>query len=95
MTYNEIKKIGTKVDERDFYDAGIFCYTKEFWMCPNGLYVREEHSNANKYTGKTSTYLAAEIRTFDDYGMMYFAQEIQLSEDGYEKAMGYCKSLKQ
>ena len=94
MTYTEIQKVGQKIDERDFYDGGIYFYTKEWWITPNGLFIRADHSNANRYTGKTETYPVAELKTFDECNMMYFITEIGLSEEGYEKAVEYCKSLK-
>lgn len=94
MTYQEIQKIGTKVDEQDTYNNGIYSFTSEFWMTTDGLYVREYHPNTNRYSGQTNTYKAADIEDFKKRNEYYFEVEVGMSEEGYQKALDYIKNLK-
>lgn len=60
MTYAQIKSSGTKVYECDNYGAGpyndAYAGSTEVWLLPdNRVFVREYHSNATSYTGKTNT----------------------------------------
>lgn len=55
MTYDDLKKLGTKIHEVDRYDGGIYLNTTEFWVYNHTLYRHDEHPNLNRYTGRTYT----------------------------------------
>ena len=95
MTYESLKKFGTKVDEKDYYNNGIYSFTREFWVCQSGLYVHEQHPNTNHYSGQTTTYQVECLEDLEKINAMYVQAHIGLSEEGLERARAYAEKQKQ
>jgi hypothetical protein len=95
MTYDSLKKIGTKIDEKDYYNNGIYSFTREFWVCQSGLYVHEKHPNTNQYSGQTTTYQAEDLEDLGKINSMYVQAHIGLSKEGLERARAYAEKQKQ
>ena len=85
MTYEELKVKGTFINEQDRYGRGIYEGTSYYYVYNNDLYVREEHTNLNHYTGKTSTYILIDNvkEALEKYNDLYFGQ--MMNEETYEK----------
>mgnify|MGYP001287871382 CR=1 FL=1 len=94
MTYESLKKFGTKVDEKDYYNNGIYSFTREFWVCQSGLYVHEQHPNTNHYSGQTTTYQAVDLEDLEKINAMYVQAHIGLSEKGLERARACAEKQK-
>ena len=77
MKKQDIIKEGTKVLEKDFYDGFIYLYTRTFYKVGKSLMCIEEHSNANRYTGKNTSYLVnsdykADRERYNDFWWMEY-----------------------
>ena len=85
MTYEELKEKGTLIDEKDRYNNGIYEGTSYYYVCNDNLYVREEHTNQNSFTGKTRTYILIDNvkEALEKYNDLYFGQII--NKETYEK----------
>lgn len=85
MTYEELKAKGTLINEQDRYNRGIYEGTSYYYVYNNKLYVREEHTNLNSYTGRTSTYILIDdvAEALKKYNDLYFGQ--MMGEETYKK----------
>ena len=85
MTYEELKVKGTFINEQDRYGRGTYEGTSYYYVCNNNLYVREEHTNQNSYTGKTSTYIMIDNvdEALKKYNRDYF--ETMMNAETYDK----------
>lgn len=91
MTYEELKANGTFINEQDRYGRGIYEGTSYYYVFNNDLYVREEHTNQNSYTGKTDTFILIDnvTETLEKYNRTYFEQ--MMNSETYEKLCDICK----
>lgn len=60
MDNKTLEKKGILVFEKDIYDGFIYLLTKKYYVMDNKMYVSEEHSNANRYTGRNDTYIISD-----------------------------------
>lgn len=97
MTYEKLKRVGTKVHEDDFYEEGIYLFTVSYWVLNGELYRHDEHSNQLKYTGETKTEKCSESET--KYYLSQFpekkAQKCQELFDEYNKKKNSIKEHRQ
>lgn len=82
MTRQNLKNTAVFLGEYDHYDGFIYLYTEEYYYKNDCLYVSEIHSNANRYTGKSETYLVEDrVReSLNKYNELYWSERIPTEE---------------
>lgn len=86
MDKKTLEKKGTLVFEKDIYDGFIYLYTKKYYVLDNKMYVSEEHSNANRYTGSNDTYIISDdVKSDLDSKSDFYWYSLGLDDDDIEE----------
>lgn len=56
MTIKTLKEKGKLLEEKDYFNGGIYLYTMYLYEYNGENYIVEEHSNANTFTGNNCCY---------------------------------------
>lgn len=86
MNQSKLQEHGILIQEKDHYDGDIYLYTSKIYLFENDLYIAEEHSNQNRYTGENSVYRVVNdvISALCRYNALWWSQ-IDIDEDALER----------
>lgn len=99
MTRTELKAIGIKLGEIDYYDDSIYASTTEYYYYLGDVYAICSYNNQLNYYGENSTFICGTAETFKNYVILDYLNNWKSQSKLYRKCNQetykiYCDMLK-
>lgn len=88
MNRTQVRKLGTKIGESDFYSDGVFAGTSEYYDVMGEIYHIYSPTNTFTYMGEPRTVLFDTKKNWERYETLSICIDTGLEEDEVKKYLG-------
>lgn len=88
MNRTQVRKLGRKIGESDFYSDGIYSGTTEYYDVNGGIYQIYSPTNAFTYMGKARTVFFDTKKNWERYGTLSICIDTGLEAEEVKRYLG-------